>query len=75
VQPYKTFNVIPAYTVANAQISLRPQNSKWEAIVGVTNLFNRYYLFNTFDLQFLNSTAVGQPAPPREWSLTLKRRF
>jgi len=75
VQSYKTFNVIPAYTVANAQISLRPQNSKWEAIVGVTNLFNRYYLFNTYDLQFLNSTAVGQPAPPREWSLTLKRRF
>lgn len=75
VQPYKTFNVVAAYTVSNAQISLRTQDSKWEAIVGVTNLFNRYYLFNTYDLQFLNSTAVGQPAPPREWSLTLKRRF
>lgn len=75
VQPYKTYNVIPSYTVANAQISWKSEENKWEAIVAVTNLFDRYYLFNTYDLQFLNSTAVGQPAPPREWSFTLKRKF
>lgn len=75
VQPFETFNVVPSYTVANAQIRLKTQDTNWEAIIGVTNLFDRYYLFNTFDLQLLNSTAVGQPAPPREWSLTLKRNF
>jgi iron complex outermembrane receptor protein len=75
VQPYPTFNVVPSYTVANAQVRLKTQDGGWEAVVEVRNLFNRYYLFNSYDLQFLNSTAVGQPAPPREWSLTLRRRF
>ncbi len=75
VQPYQTYNIVPSYTVANAQVSWKSKGDKWEAVVAVTNLFNRYYLLNTYDLQFLNSTAVGQPAPPREWSLTLKRRF
>jgi iron complex outermembrane receptor protein len=75
VQPFRTFNVVPAYTVSNAQISARSEKSKWEFIAAVTNLSDRQYLFNTYDLQFLNSTAVGQPAPPREWSLTIKRTF
>jgi iron complex outermembrane recepter protein len=75
VQPYRTYNLIAAYTVANAQIAWKSLSNKWEAVLAVTNLFNRYYLFNTYDLQFLNSTAVGQPAPPREWSFSVKRRF
>lgn len=75
VQPFKTFNVVPAYTVSNAQISWKFEESKWEVTAAVTNLFDKYYLFNTYDLQFLNSTAVGQPASPREWGLTVKRTF
>lgn len=74
-QPYPTFNLVPSYTVANAQISWKSEHSNWEAVIAVTNLFNKYYLLNTYDLQFLNSTAVGQPAAPREWSVTIKRRL
>lgn len=75
VQPFPTFNRVPAYTVSNAQIAWKSEKSNLEVVAAVTNVFDKYYLLNTYDLQFLNSTAVGQPAAPREWALTIKRRF
>jgi iron complex outermembrane receptor protein len=48
----------------------------WEAALEVTNLFDNYYYLTSFNL-----SAVGtgfwkvQPARPREWALTVTRRF
>ena len=44
--------------------------------LGVTNLFNKFYYRNLFVYQDLgNATLNGQPAPPREWYLTVSKKF
>jgi outer membrane receptor protein involved in Fe transport len=44
--------------------------------VGGTNVFNKDYYLNTFDLTvFGQNTVEGQPARPAEWYLTFSRNF
>ncbi|HWU02846.1 MAG TPA: TonB-dependent receptor, partial [Novosphingobium sp.] len=64
----------PAYTVANARLSWKSRDKSWEASLGVTNLFNRFYYFNKFYGPAIGAM-TGQPAAPREWSLGLRRSF
>jgi iron complex outermembrane receptor protein len=65
-----------ARTVANARLTYRSEDRNWEAGLEVTNLFGNYYYLTSFNL-----AAVGtgfwkvQPSRPREWALTLTRRF
>ena len=43
---------------------------------GVVNILNHFYYRNVFDYQGLGYPQTdAQPAPPREWSLTLTKRF
>ena len=48
-----------------------------QVALGVTNLFDeQYYRQKTVFIQGLGAGAnVGQPAPPREWYLTVSKRF
>lgn len=69
-------NLVDAYTVLNARLSYKPEDSRWEAALAVTNLANKYYYVNKFD----NSTqpvgdVVGTVARPREWMVSFKRTF
>ncbi len=42
----------------------------------MTNLFNKFYWENFFVLQaFGYPQANAQPAPPREWFLSVTKRF
>jgi len=69
---------LPLYTLGgrstfNAQIALNSDNNKWSAVLAVTNLGNKYYLYELFTGSTV--AVAGVAAPPREYTFTLRRQF
>ena len=69
------WNEIPQYTVGNARITYRAPTGGWSAWMEVTNFTNQLYYLTLFDLHSSAGYTNGQPAMPREWSLTVKKTF
>jgi iron complex outermembrane recepter protein len=67
-------NRIDAYTVANARLTWRNASDDLEASLEVTNLFDKYYFLTTVEISG-PAGANAQPARPREWALTVKKKF
>lgn len=67
-------NFIPGFTVANARLTWENEDGDLRASLQVENLFDKYYLLNVF-----NVTGSGyvnaQPAAPREWSVSVTKKF
>jgi iron complex outermembrane receptor protein len=64
------------FTLHNVRLEYANREHTWTAAVGVDNLTNHFYYLNKFDLTgFGEPTIEGQPGPPREWYLTLRRKF
>ena len=67
---------IDSYTVANARLTWRNENRDLDIALEVTNLFDEYYILTVFDLR---SAGAGfrkeQPGRPREWAVTVKKKF
>ena len=69
-------NKIDSYVVANARLTWANAGKDLEVSAEVTNLFNKYYYLTLFDLTVANGgVASAQPGQPREWALTVKKRF
>jgi iron complex outermembrane recepter protein len=68
-------NRINPYGVGNARVTWRAADKNWEASAEVTNITDKYYYVTRFD-QFISSGVTdGQPGRPREYALTIKRKF
>jgi iron complex outermembrane receptor protein len=67
-------NRIPSYTVANARLTWRNTDEDLQLSLEVTNLFDKYYYLNLFNVTG-NGFINAQPARPREWALTATKRF
>jgi iron complex outermembrane recepter protein len=67
--------LIDSYTVANARLTWRDTKQEWEGSLEVTNLTDEYYYTTMFELAAAAAVANAQPARPREWALTIRRRF
>jgi len=66
----------PAYTIANGRITWRNADDDLQVSLEVTNIFDKYYFVNRFDLRGVGAGAlVGQLGRPREWALTVKKEF
>jgi iron complex outermembrane receptor protein len=65
--------IIPGRSVFNARVTYEPNNSKWSTVFSVTNLGNKYYYYDLFTGSGFDT--AGNLAPPREWSLSVRRRF
>lgn len=65
---------IPAYSLLNARIAWNSIDNDWQLSAQVSNLTNELYYTGVAQS---NNTAVvtGAPGAPRQWSLTVKRRF
>ena len=64
------------YTLHNARIEWASPQRTWTTAVGVSNLTDKEYLLNIFDLTpFGESTVEAQPGAPREWFVTFRRNF
>ena len=69
-------NRIGGYNVANARLIYRNADKDWEAALEVTNFTNKYYFLSNFDLTGAGAgLASNQPGRPREWALTIKKKF
>jgi len=68
-------NFIKGRTILNANIAYASADNGWELIAGVTNIADKHYYFNAFDIISINgnnSEAVGRP---REFFVTVKKNF
>ncbi|MCC6653209.1 MAG: TonB-dependent receptor, partial [Candidatus Eisenbacteria bacterium] len=68
-------NLIPAYTLANARVTWRSPDNTWEAALEALNITDEYYYVTRFDQFTLTGVSDAQVGRPREYALTLKRRF
>jgi iron complex outermembrane receptor protein len=69
------FNHLPGHSELNGRLSWIPTDSLWEISLSVTNITNKLYYLGLFDNRGSSQTTEGEPAPPREWALTIKRSF
>ncbi|WP_404711789.1 TonB-dependent receptor [Sphingomonas sp. MMS24-J13] len=63
---------VPGYGLFNAKLTWDSPDRAWRLSATVKNMFNRFYYVNKFFNVGLQTT---QPAPPREWMLTLRRKL
>jgi len=62
------------YAVANGRLTYSAPEDEWYAALSVTNIFDKFYYVNKF-IQAGSYIFTGQPARPREWAITVGRRF
>jgi len=63
-------------SVFNTRLTYDNRDHDFSAAVGVTNLFNKFYYLNWFDYQAFGwPQTEAQPAAPRQWYLTLSKKF
>jgi iron complex outermembrane receptor protein len=67
--------LINGYTLANARLTWMNTGKDLEAALEVTNLLDKYYYLTTFEVSAAAGVANAQPGRPREWAVTLKKRF
>jgi iron complex outermembrane receptor protein len=66
---------VAARTLVDAHLLWRSAAEDWEADFAVTNLTNRFYYVNKFRVAPPTNITEGQPGRPREWLVSVKRRF
>jgi iron complex outermembrane receptor protein len=64
---------VDGYSLLNGRVAWRSQDDNWELAVSGTNLTNKYYYLNK--LRYPIGVVIGQPAPPREWKIGIRRSF
>lgn len=62
------------YAVSNARLTYNAPGDEWYAAVSVTNVFDKFYYVNKF-IQSGSYIFTGQPGRPREFAVTVGRRF
>jgi iron complex outermembrane receptor protein len=72
----RSLNFIPSYTMVNGRLTWRNLGRDLEISAEVTNLTNKYYFLTNFNLSGLGTGFnKSQPGRPREWALSLKKKF
>jgi iron complex outermembrane receptor protein len=63
------------YHELNGRVTYKPSGSSWEASVAATNLTNKLWYNQTFDLGATQGQAYGIPAEPRTVWAEFKKKF
>jgi len=72
----RSSNLLPGYTLANARLTWANAGEDLEISAEVTNLFDEYYYLTGFDLTTAGAGfSTAQPGRPREWAVTIKKKF
>jgi iron complex outermembrane receptor protein len=68
--------LMPGKALFNGRLTYDNDPNDFSVAVGVTNLFNKFYYVNVFDYQGLGYPQTdAQPAAPREFYITVSKRF
>jgi iron complex outermembrane recepter protein len=63
-------------TTFNGRLGYHNDSHDFDVALGATNLFNKFYYYQKTIFRELGlPTNLGQPAAPREWYVTVKKRF
>jgi iron complex outermembrane receptor protein len=73
--PADLFGRVPGYTLANARLTWRNAEKNLDISLEATNLFDKYYFPSKFDLSGLAGTILGTPGRPREFAISVKKKF
>lgn len=74
--PSALFATANGYTLSNARLTWRNEHRDLEVSVEVTNLFDKYYFLSKFDLTGAGAGVIsGMPGRPREWAVSVKKKF
>jgi iron complex outermembrane receptor protein len=66
----------PAYELVNLSVAWASPQRSWTATLGVTNVTNKKYILNNFDLSgFGQATSESQYGKPRAWYFMVRRDF
>ena len=68
-------NRIAPYALLNARLTWRNGKGDWEAALEATNLTDKYYFLTRFDQYTSTGVTSAQPGRPREFALTVKKKF
>lgn len=67
---------LPSYTLANARLTWRNSGNDFDISLEATNLFKEYYFTARFDaVGAFTGNAYSQIGKPREWAITVKKKF
>lgn len=69
------YNFIPSRGLLDARLSYEPPNGAWTVSLSGTNLTDKYYYVGAADNAAAMGVATAIVGAPREWAITLKRRF
>lgn len=73
--PNTRFSLVPGYALLNGSVTWRPNDGKWVIAAQVYNITNKLYYYGIFDATASGDSAEGEPAPPREFEITVRRNF
>ncbi|MEO6078208.1 MAG: TonB-dependent receptor [Steroidobacteraceae bacterium] len=68
-------NFIGAYSLLNARLTWRSSDQMLDVSLEGTNLTDKYYFMSRADQLQSAGHTDGAPGRPREWALTIKKRF
>ncbi len=69
------FNEVAGYGLLNGRLTWRDDDELWNVSLEVTNLTDKLYYLGIFDNRGSSRTVMGEPAPPRQWAVSIKRTF
>ncbi len=73
--PNNPGNLVDGRHLVNFRLTYETPRKDWSVAAGVTNLFNKFYYVGTNENIGGFGVNEGILAPPREWSITVKRTF
>ena len=63
------------YALLNGRLTYDTANKKWQASLWGRNLTDKEYFYGKLSLITFFGREQGNPAPPREWGVTVQRKF
>ncbi|MXO71753.1 TonB-dependent receptor [Alteraurantiacibacter buctensis] len=68
-------NRIDGRSLVNARLAYETADGNWQVSANVTNLFDKFYYVAASENAANFGLATGVVGRPREWSLSIRRRF